>query len=247
MLTETLAYQTPLRKINPTYKLLFSFTLLLLGVTAPNPFLTLLPTLFLVSFLLLKKGKIPGKIYLKYLLLPGAFLLASLIGIIIDFRPNPYLNLHNLPVALNAGGRALTSILGLYFLIFTTPLLDLIAGLSRLGVPHFLIEIIIFIHRFIFIFLEKAGEIINSQEARLGYRTFRRGIYSFSLLTFGIFKEGLEKAIQMTISLESRGYNGQITFLEQEYQNQNYPKVFVGSILLLGLITYGGAFFWKSF
>ncbi|ABB15893.1 cobalt ECF transporter T component CbiQ [Carboxydothermus hydrogenoformans] len=247
MLTEQLAYQSPLRKIDPVYKLLFSFTLLFLGLTAPNPFFTLLPTLGVVSFFLVRKGKIPGQIYLKYLLLPGGFLLASLIGIMIDFRPAPYVNWQNLFLALNAGGRALTSLLGLYFLIFTTPLLDLIAGLSRFGIPQFIIEIIIFIHRFIFIFFEIAGEIIKAQEARLGYRNFRRGIYSFSLLTTGIFKGGLARAGQMTISLESRGYNDKIVFLQPDYQNQNYPLLFWGIVVVLALFTYGGAFIWRSF
>ncbi len=105
--------------------------------------------------------------------------------------------------------RTIATVSCLYFVLFTTPLTELLQVLRRLGCPVVLTELLLLMYRFIFILLSTASEIWIAQQSRNGYRTRQRWIYSLSLLTRQLFQKTMEHYRQFILSTAARGFNGE--------------------------------------
>ena len=112
----------------------------------------------------------------------------------------------------------LSSISCLYFLTLTTPVQAILQVLRKLKVPQLLIEITEITYRFIFVFLETALKIYQAQNSRLGYRTFKLWLHSLGLLISSLFITVFQRAKELTIAMDSRGYAGEILYLDEHYQ-----------------------------
>ncbi|MCX8119166.1 MAG: cobalt ECF transporter T component CbiQ [Desulfobacterota bacterium] len=100
------------------------------------------------------------------------------------------------------------SIVGL--LGFSTSFGELLAGLSWLRVPKGLIEVSIFAYRYLFVLLEDAAVIYQSQKVRLGYSGLARSIGSFVTLSGALVLKAFEQSERIASSLIQRGYDGHI-------------------------------------
>ena len=109
----------------------------------------------------------------------------------------------------------LSSISCLYFLTLTTPVQTILQVLRKLKVPQLLIEITEITYRFIFVFLETALKIYQAQNSRLGYRTFRLWLHSLGLLISSLFMTVFQRAKELTIAMDSRGYAEDILYLDE--------------------------------
>jgi cobalt/nickel transport system permease protein len=101
----------------------------------------------------------------------------------------------------------------LAFLILTTPLVDWVPLLRRVGVPAGVVELILLIYRLIFVFFERALTGHQAQTARLGYTRMGRSVRSLGLLAGNLFQRALEQARWLEIGLAARGYDGQLRVL----------------------------------
>lgn len=97
---------------------------------------------------------------------------------------------------------------------FSTSFTELLASLSWLRVPKGLIEISIFAYRYLFVLLEDATVIYQSQKIRLGYSSLGRGIGSFVTLTGSLVLKAFEQSDRIASSLIQRGYEGHIPMLK---------------------------------
>ncbi len=117
--------------------------------------------------------------------------------------------------------------------------------LRKLKVPSLLIEITEIMYRFIFVFLETSLKIYQAQNSRLGYRTARLWLHSLSLLISSLFITVFQRAKELTIAMDSRGYTEDILYVDEHYQYSTVNWLIIFGIIA-GMVTvyiqFGGSF-----
>ncbi len=114
---------------------------------------------------------------------------------------------------------------------FSTAFTELLSGFSWLRAPRELIEILIFTYRYIFVLLEDAQIIYNSQKSRLGYSSWKRGLKSFGALAGALVIKAFEQSQAVTQAMVQRGYDGNIPLLQ--HKPLRPKEVIVGLVVVL--------------
>lgn len=118
---------------------------------------------------------------------------------------------------------------------FSTPLIELMAGLSWLKVPKGFIEILMFAYRYIFVLLEDATVIYSAQKNRLGYSSIRRGLSSFGTLAGTLTIKAFEHSENITVAMVQRGYDGNIPMLKHKPFK---PSEIIASVLFIAATAF---------
>lgn len=202
--------------IHPAEKGLLAGGMLMLAVTLPAP--TTGPLIIAVMGLATVVGAgIPAVTWLRVMTLPGAFLITSVPFLILSLDFSSGLSMAFSPqgweTALRVVLRSLAAVSCLTFLTLTTPTVDLVPLLRRLGVPQPVVEMMLLIYRLVFVFLERAASARRAQIARQGYGSFRHSLRSLGLLVSNLFQRSLERAQRMEIGLAARGFEGELRVL----------------------------------
>lgn len=227
---DSLAYTNRLRWLPANHKLSFAIALLLLSLLS-HPIVQLLIGLWLAVWIVVY-AEIPGKIYLQLLLLPLGFWLTSLPAVVIggvgldqspaiqwDIWQHWGVRINNFYLYVSQTGlhqvgllftRVVASTSCLYFILLTTPFTEVLQVLRRFRCPTLLIELLLLMYRFIFSLLSIADELWVAQNARSGYRTWRRGMHSLGILVGQLLQRTLENYHQVSLSLAARGFNGEL-------------------------------------
>lgn len=87
LLIDKYAYMNKLASVHPLEKMTFSLGLLLLSLIIRNEYISLITFIVMSAFIILS-SKIPFNYYTKLLLLPGLFLLSSIVTILISIAPS---------------------------------------------------------------------------------------------------------------------------------------------------------------
>lgn len=225
------AHQNGLGDVHPGEKLSFGFFTMLICMISPSPRIAVIVVLIMAA-ITIGKGCIPFSFYIKMLSIPFGFLVISIAAIGVSALPTGEVGLWSLQVGTirmgitaaslqRAAGifiRSFGSISCLYFMILTTPMVDILTLLKKLHFPQLLIEMISLIYRFIFVLLETADRIRIAQASRLGYENIRNGYRSLGMLTTALFLGAYKRAENVYMALEARGYDGELRVLEKEYQ-----------------------------
>jgi cobalt/nickel transport system permease protein len=200
-----------------------------------------------MAFASIFKAGIPKGFYIKIMLLPLSFLILAVLTIAfvrvtggedIIFKINVLgysigITFESLKMAGKLFLKSLGAVSCLYFLSLTTPIIQLISVLKKLKLPVIIVELMSLIYKFIFVLVETANKIYISQDSRLGYSSVKIGYFSLGKLISSLFIQSMNRSKALYTSLESRGYNGELTVLEQEYQT-SYFKII--SVILAGLV-----------
>ena len=137
--------------------------------------------------------------------------------------------------------RALGCVAAMNFLALTTPTVDLIDLMRRLRVPDLLIELFTLIYRFIGTLSESLARMYTAQDSRLGYSSLRRSMASAGMLGGQLFIDAYRRSQRLQWALESRGYDGQLRVLPDNYRPFRYiwllSFAITGSMLLTRLIA----------
>jgi len=196
-------------------------------------------------YLALVKAKVPKKVYFSILLLPVGFLLASTPMLLISINFNNGITLSWRPDQLSVAAALVTRAAGatscLVLLILTTPVHAIIPILGRLGIPTFLIEIILLTYRLIFVFAETALRGYQAQTARLGYSSWRQSVSSLGNLSAALFQRSMERARHLEIGLSARGFDGNLPILSDEASPISLPRCLL-IIISLGCILSSGIY-----
>lgn len=215
-----IASHNAIQKVAASQKMAFSFITLLFATLLRNNNYSVW-TLFFMSGAIIFYAKIPWKTYIILLLAPIGFISAGMVAIVLSITftqdvPTSVLwqgSLFTMQLFIlpNDGIRAITifctSISAtscLYFLILTTPMYEISPVLARLKVPTIIIELIELMYRFIFLFLEMVAQIYTAQHARLGYRTYKKGFQSLSLLINALFRSIFFRYQAMSYAMTAR-------------------------------------------
>ncbi|WP_419742152.1 cobalt ECF transporter T component CbiQ [Paraclostridium dentum] len=215
------AYLNNIKNVNPLIKLGITFIGVIASMITQNANIHILIMLFMTA-LILFIARVDMKLYIKCLKIPIIFLIIGIgLNLInISFENKDYIfnvNILGLYIgttefavksSVNILLRAMSCIISIYFLILTTPFNQLIIVLKKLHIPHTLIELMILIYRFIFIFIEEAEEIYKSQQLKFGYTNLRTSYNSMSLLIKTLFFRMMRRYEDMSISLDIKLYDG---------------------------------------
>lgn len=220
LIIDRYAYNNRLTDTNPNLKFGLVSVSLILAIAFKNNYLNV--SIFIImSILSTLVADIPLKDYFKLLKIPSAFLILSILTILVSIsKENIFLYsftfFHNyigvaessLETGLKLFTTVIASISATYFLSLTTPIVDIIKVFKKIRIPDVLIELLILIYRFIFIFLEESKAIYHSQELRFGYISFRKSIQSLSLLIRSLILRVFLRYDDMLVALECKLYDG---------------------------------------
>ncbi|AFZ25918.1 cobalt ABC transporter, permease protein CbiQ [Cylindrospermum stagnale PCC 7417] len=224
---DTLAYTNRLRWLAPEQKLLFAIALLIITAFV-HPLVQILIAIWISIWTVIYAG-IPAKIYVKLVYIAALFWLTSLPALVINGVDLAHLHLaqtdsvtgltigyyyvyisrHGIEQGWTILTRALASLSCLYFVMLTIPFAELLQTLRRFGLPILLTDLLLLMYRFIFVLLNTASELWTAQQSRGGYRTFKIAMKSLSLLIGQLLKRTLENYRQVSLTLASRGFNGE--------------------------------------
>lgn len=220
LLIDKYAYTNNLRDFSPNAKVLIGIGGILFSRILNNYYFDFLTIICMVA-LVIFAAKVPCKNYFKMLLIPASFLIISIVTIIFTFNDLDYLWHINIgrwtlgftSPSLKKGLKLFTTVLAsltsMYFIILTTPIIDLIRALNKIKCPKLLIELMVLIYRSIFMFIEEANNIYLAQTMRFGYENNKTSLKSISLLIRNLLTRMFIKGNEMNTSLECKLYDGE--------------------------------------
>lgn len=218
--------------VNPKSKLQFGLCATVTPMLADYAAFSLI-MIFIVGSLTLRSTGLRVSAYLKLLALPLGFLAMavlplmlqaqaegtsliigwSMFGRIIGITPEAFAD------GLGTALRSLAAVSGMYFILLTTPMSDLLWALKELRMPTLLIALMSLMYRYIFVFWSELRSMKTAQTSRLGYVTFERSVRSAGQLIASLFLRVYIKCDRVYDALESRGYSGDFQQLEKQYES----------------------------
>ncbi len=209
------------------------------------PVFTAAPLILLVMSVATVAGAgIPARDLLAFMAIPAGFLLTGVpfLAISLDLDDGMRLAFSSAGAmtALEVTLRALAALSCLALLALTTPVVELVVLLRRLGVPSAIVEIMLLIYRLIFLFMEQAITGQHAQAARQGYSTFGRSLRSLGQLVATLLQRALQRARRLETGLAARGFEGELRVLSPVHA-LSWPRllrigVLLGAVSLLALL-----------
>jgi cobalt/nickel transport system permease protein len=224
------AYMSKISGWNPGFKVGLSVILLLMCVIANNMVVSL-SVILITSTVTVVLGDMSLHHYLNLLTVPIVFLVAGSIMVLINFSWTPVagavanLNCHWFTIYITATsvhttlllwGRAFGAVCAMYMMSLSTMSGEIFSVLRRCHVPKLVIELMNMMYRYIFIMLDTQSRMKNSAQSRLGYCDFKTSIYSFGQSMGNLLIVSMKRGSQFYDAMESRGYDGDLVFLEEE-------------------------------
>lgn len=185
---------------------------------------------------------VPGRVVAGAMAVPCVFLAVGVLPLLWSVHPSPDTGLvvefsrAGLATAVATGLRSLGATSALIFLCVTTPLSAQMGLLRQWHVPDFLLDIMSLTYRLIFLFDDVLERRITAQAGRLGYRDFRTGFRSVSLVVASLFVHTLARAQAMERGLAGRGYDGTLRVLDRSPRQPQTHRL-VGIVTLQGLVV----------
>ncbi|NAS19771.1 cobalt ECF transporter T component CbiQ [Clostridium butyricum] len=225
---DSYAYKSKLRKINPAFKVIFAFLTLLICIIADNIYVSL-AIIVSMGFITIFKGGIKFHEYMSLMSIPVVFMILGSIAIVFGVSMSPIgdYNLHlcgfylyasdeNIMKTMEIVMKAFGAISAMYMITLSTNTSEIISVLRKAHIPKIIIELMNMIYRFIFILIDVQCKMKNSAQSRLGYIDFKTSCYSFGSTASNLLIVSLKKANTYYNAMESRCYNGDMLFLEEE-------------------------------
>lgn len=223
------AYNSGMRKWNSGIKMLFSMVTLILVIVLNNIYVSLF-IVATMAVITVAVGKTGWRVYLRFMTVPLAFMIISgfTIAAEFSFKPVGEVSFHiiffyicftmkSVMTAVNVFFKAMAGMSCLYMLAFSTPVNEIVIVMERLHLPGILCELMNLIYRYIFILLDTVHTMQTAAKARLGSEGFIRSCRSFSQIAGNLFIISLKRANAYYDAMLSRGYEGEIKFLNEEY------------------------------
>ncbi len=201
------------RRRSLTEKALLALGMLAIAVSVPSWQAALLVATVMTAATLLG-ARVSVPVWWKTMTAPLGFLLIGVLALAVQVQGlHVSLAPHGLELAARLAARALAGLTCLLFLALTTPAADLVAGLSRIGVPAEIAELALLVYRFLFLLTDTAETMHAAQAARLGHGTYRRHLKSLGLLIANLMPRALARARALEIGLAARGWRGELRVL----------------------------------
>ncbi|MGQ9557860.1 MAG: cobalt ECF transporter T component CbiQ [Desulfurispora sp.] len=251
-----------LKHSHPGEKIFFALGGMILALTARHP----LPPLLILAgniFLLVKPAGIPGRVLLRLLALPLAFLLPALLPVLLQWQSTPrdliwmvaagggYLGVSaaGIHLTLQVAARSLAAVTCLYFISLTTPVSDWREFCRRLHLPPLLLDLMTLIYRYIFILAQTAASMHLAQVLRLGYGGLWPSIRHTALLLANLLQKSYQTMQSINIAMQSRNFQDELPVASRDYRwNKRNIVLIISSWIVLLIITRltGGWQLWNA-
>lgn len=210
------AYNNRIVNLSPVIKFFMYIALLVisfLGITSLQLLLifTMIPLTIYIA-------KVKTKIYFKWILVTFPFVFISLVTFVLTFSENQNALIYSIPFSNGFLGisttslnetitillRVYSSLLSTYFFILTVPFQQLVQLLSKIKVPKFLLDIIILMYRFIFMFLHEFIVMRDTMDLKFGFKNTKSTYKSLGLLANNLFSKLMKANEHLNQMLELR-------------------------------------------
>ena len=238
------AYISAIRDWNPMFKVFFSLAVLIMVIAMDSLYVSLF-VLITMGFLTVVRGRIPLHQYWSTLTIPVVFVLVGSLTIALSFARQPlgqynlhlgffyiYTNDADLLRMVNLMAKAMAAVSALYMMTLSTPSGEIISVMRKIHMPKLFVELMNMIYRYIFVIMETNRKMHDSAESRLGYVDYRTSVKSFSGTASNLLVVSLKKANAYYDALVSRGYDGELRFLEKE-KKLDREQIVLGSVYIL--------------
>ena len=242
---ELCVYENRWRKRHPVEKLALTVGMLVLSVTLP-PLPAGLAIALAMTMIALLIVRLPPATYFRVVAIPIGFAFAGAVATIFSVGLGGgslriTLALNGAAIATGLFVRSLAATSCLCLLLLTTTVTEIVSILRRCGLPAAICELMLAVHRFIYIFAETAASIRMAQTARCGYASKRNAYRSMSRLVAALFLHSIERAGRLEIGISARGYEGNVRWIEPARALS--VKALCGIALLeIGVVTLGLSF-----
>ena len=203
------AYTNRIRNVDPVYKAGFALAVLVLCLLLNEPMVGLVAVIGIWALATFVAG-LPVVTFGRIVFAESLFLMLITAGVAVSvsiqdptaingwaWKLGP-LWISSSPESLDLAVRLVTRALGgtaaMNFLAMTTPLVDLVDLFRRLGVPAVLIDVMTVMYRFIFILLDSLDRMYIAQNSRLGYRSWKRAMFSAGQIASRVFIEAYQRS-----------------------------------------------------
>ena len=214
MLIDKISYTNPLKDINPGIKFILSMTTLIFLLYTGSKIVFIF-NLILFNLLLLFAVKVKIGDLLKLNFIPALFILTTVVSLLL-IKADIWTFLL----------RSFSSIAVVYFLICSTPVIDLDYIFEKLRFPK--------IFREMFLLFDNKEKLQNAQEVRLGYSNFKNGMKSFPMLVVAILKKTYYYNMNSIKAVESR-MGKEFIFSRRKYKKIGFEIIFVLIIFAINL------------
>ncbi|NME84248.1 cobalt ECF transporter T component CbiQ [Clostridium sp. SM-530-WT-3G] len=217
-----------MKNVNPKLKIIFAILSLIICILADNIYVSLFISLTM-GIITVYIGGISFHDYISLLTIPIGFMIMGSIAIAVGFSTKPIgqynLNLHifyiyssneNIIKTLKVILKAFGAVSSLYMMTLSTNTSEIISSLRSIRIPKIIIELMNLIYRFIFILIDVQCKMKNSAQSRLGYVDFKTACYSFGSTVGNLLIVSMKKANAYYEAMESRCYDGEMNFLEED-------------------------------
>ena len=190
-------------------------------------------------------GKIKFHDYIEFLTIPTLFIVMSGIVLLFDISPDA-LGVINIPffqkyLVITKENQQYTAVIiakvlgsvsSLYMMSLSTPLYEIIVVLNKCHIPDIIIELMYLIYRFIFILIDLLENMTVSANSRLGYKNNRCAFSTFSCVASNLLSVSFLKSSKMYDAMESRCYDGKLSFLTENHKFCKKDIIFGLSVIL---------------
>ena len=210
-----------LTRIDPRVKLLIALAALIAVVTSARPILPLV--VFVLSLGIIAALRIPVKLVALRLAAPlsTVAVLVAIQTFITGTTPLFALTIggwtltakaEGLRQGLFLGARVLGALSIVLLLGIATPAHRIFQALRGFRISKEWVEIAILMYRYIFVLMDRAGDLAAAQRLRLGYTAPRRAFASFTALAGATVVHSFEQAGRTHDAMRLRGYQGTMPF-----------------------------------
>ncbi|GEN34192.1 cobalt ECF transporter T component CbiQ [Aneurinibacillus danicus] len=221
---DTLAYTNRLRHVSPAQKLSFGLSTLFFVLVAHTK--VHVAVFAWMSVWIVGYAGIAARVYVNLLMALAVFLALGLPPLVLEISLQPVLepvlfqfsagpwHVYASEEGMKAAGvllfRSLASVSCLYFILLTVPFTELLVVLRRVGIPALITDLLLVMYRFVFVFLETAGQLWIAQQARGGGRGFMNKMQAAGRLVTRLFTRTLQRYQQLSVGLTARGFEGEL-------------------------------------
>lgn len=244
------AQYAPLSTVNPLLKIAVFALLMVLTITHQSITFGCIMTLVMLWFTTCI-NRVSFSHYMTLLSLPLVFLLTSALALLFSYSPEPF-GLLDIPfwggylsvtsdtqvLTQHVLSRSLGCISCLYALALSTPMADIISTLGKLKVPSVILQLMYLIYRYIFLLLSMHHKMKDAALSRLGYGTPATAWRTTALIYANLLGRSYRQATLCFDAMESRGFNGQITF------HTTHMPISHGQIFFSLFLTSGMSILW---
>lgn len=239
------AYISQIRDWNPMFKVFFSLLVLILVIILNSIYVSIF-VILVMGVITVVYGRIPLEQYIDTMKIPLVFVIVGSLTIALNFSAKPagqynlscfglfyiYTSDAELFKMANLMLKALAAVSALFMMTLSTPSGEIVSVLRKVHVPKLFLELMNMIYRYIFVIMETNRKMHDSAESRLGYKDYKTSLKSFAGTASNLLVVSLKKANAYYDALESRGYTGELLFLEKD-KPFDRKQMTIGIVILL--------------